>query len=43
MRKHAAWYTMGYKGASKLRGAINNVETYEDLEAMFSAFLTSFG
>ena len=42
MRKHAAWYTMGYKGASKLRGAINNVESYEQLANMFEEFLTSY-
>ena len=39
MRKHAAWYTAGYKGASRLRGAINNVESYEDLERLFEEFL----
>lgn len=35
MRKHAAWYTGGYKNSAKLRGKINEVETYEDLEALF--------
>lgn len=35
MRKHAAWYTSGYKNSAKLRGKINEVETYEDLEALF--------
>ncbi len=42
MRKHAAWYTAGYKGASKLRGMINDVESYEELEALFHNFLTNF-
>ena len=42
MRKHAAWYTAGYKGASKLRGMINNVETYEDLEKLFMTYLNQF-
>ena len=42
MRKHAAWYTAGYKGASKLRGRINDVETYEDLEQLFSQFLSQY-
>ena len=27
MRKHVAWYATGFKGASKLRGAVNEVET----------------
>ena len=35
MRKHAGWYTAGYKGSSRLRGAINEVETYEQLEELF--------
>lgn len=43
MRKHAAWYTAGYKGASKLRGAINNVESYEDLERLFEEFMKQYG
>ena len=35
IRKHAAWYTSGYKNSAKLRGKINEVETYEELEALF--------
>ena len=35
IRKHAAWYTAGYKNSSKLRGRINEVENYEQLEALF--------
>ena len=31
IRKHAAWYTAGYKNSSKLRVAINAVENLEDL------------
>lgn len=31
MRKHAAWYTTGFKGASKLRGRLNEAESYESL------------
>ncbi len=34
MRKHAAWYTTGYKNASKLRGRLCSVETYEELHAL---------
>lgn len=32
MRKHAAWYTVGFKGASKLRGKLNEAESYDSLE-----------
>ena len=34
MRKHISWYTAGYPGSAKLRGAINMVETYEELERL---------
>ena len=40
MRKHAAWYTGGYPNSSKLRGRINEVENYEQLEALFQEVLT---
>jgi nifR3 family TIM-barrel protein len=36
MRKHVAWYTQGIKNSSKLRAAINQVETYEELEKLLS-------
>ncbi len=39
IRKHAAWYTAGYKNSAKLRGRINEVETYEDLESLLKEFL----
>lgn len=35
IRKHAAWYTAGYKNSAKLRGKINEVENYEQLEELF--------
>ncbi len=35
IRKHAAWYTSGYKNSSRLRGKINEVENYEQLENLF--------
>jgi len=35
IRKHAAWYTAGYRNSTKLRGRINEVENYEQLEALF--------
>lgn len=34
MRKHVAWYTKGMAGSAKLRAEINNVESYEELEAL---------
>lgn len=34
MRKHVSWYTAGYPNSAKLRGAINGVDTYEELEAL---------
>ncbi len=34
MRKHASWYTAGYPGSAKLRGRINEVETYAQLEEL---------
>lgn len=38
MRKHAAWYTGGYKHASRLRSRLNEVETYEQLEELLETF-----
>ena len=38
MRKHAAWYTGGYKYASRLRSLLNEVETYEQLEELLETF-----
>ena len=35
IRKHGAWYTAGYPNSAKLRVKINEVETYEQLEALF--------
>ncbi len=40
IRKHAAWYTAGYRDSSKLRGRINELETYEDMETLFQEFLS---
>ena len=34
IRKHGAWYTAGYPNSAKLRVMINEVETYEQLEAL---------
>lgn len=34
MRKHVAWYTTGLPNSAKLRGEINAVESYEELERL---------
>lgn len=39
MRKHAAWYTAGYHGASHLRRALSEVESYDQLEELMGHFL----
>ena len=36
MRKHISWYTAGYPNSAKLRGEINLVESYEELERLLS-------
>ena len=36
IRTHAAWYTAGYKNSAKLRGKINETETYEELKELLS-------
>lgn len=35
IRKHAAWYTSGYKNSARLRGRINEIETYPQLVELF--------
>lgn len=40
IRKHAAWYTAGYRNSSKLRGRINEVENFEQLQALFEEVLS---
>ncbi len=34
MRKHFAWYTAGMKHGASLRNAVNNVESYNELEEL---------
>ncbi len=34
MRKHAAWYTQGLPGSSKLRGRLSEIVNYEELERL---------
>jgi nifR3 family TIM-barrel protein len=32
MRKHVAWYTAGYPHSAKLRQAVNEIESFDELE-----------
>lgn len=34
MRKHAGWYTAGFRNASKIRSRINEVESYDELKSL---------
>jgi len=36
MRKHISWYMKGVKGAAELRGKINTVNSYHDMEKLLS-------
>ena len=38
MRKHVAWYTIGYPGSSKLRNRVNEIETLEDLRQLLDEY-----
>lgn len=40
MRRHAAWYTAGYHHSSKLRGKINEVTSYQELQELFQTLTT---
>lgn len=39
MRKHTAWYTAGCPNSAKLRSAVNEVETYAQLEELLHRFM----
>lgn len=39
MRKHVAWYTAGYPHSAKLRQAVNEIETMEDLKNLISRII----
>ena len=39
MRSHVAWYLAGFPGASRVRGRVNDIETYEDLENLLTEVL----
>ncbi len=41
MRKHAAWYTAGYRGSASFRGRMGEVCTYGELEEIFAEFLAA--
>lgn len=41
MRKHAAWYTAGLKGASKLRGSLNEIEHFAELKLLLDSKMWS--
>ena len=40
MRKHVSWYTTGLPNSAKLRGEINAIESYEELEELLEKRLT---
>lgn len=39
MRKHMAWYMKGLPGASTLRGSMNQMESYEEMERLLGEYL----
>ena len=39
MRKHSAWYTAGYHNSARLRGRLNEVSTYQELEDLFRSLV----
>ena len=41
MRKHVAWYVSGYPKSAKLRGAVNEVETMEQLKDLLERYRES--
>lgn len=43
MRKHVAWYTMGYPKSAKLRNQVNEIETYEDLVILMEKYEEMLG
>lgn len=38
MRKHVAWYTMGYPASSVLRSRVNEIETYNELVELLEKY-----
>ncbi len=41
MRKHTAWYVSGMRNASRLRGQINEIDTYARLEELLSQIVAA--
>ena len=41
MRKHVAWYTVGYPASSKLRNEVNKVDTLEQLRTLMKEYRLS--
>lgn len=39
MRKHIAWYTSGFPHSAKLRGHVNEIESFADLEEVLEAWM----
>jgi tRNA-dihydrouridine synthase B len=39
MRKHAAWYTKGFRGSAAIRQKINQLETVEEVLSLLSEYL----
>lgn len=37
MRKHVSWYTAGYPHSAKIRGQVNEMESFDDLKASIEA------
>lgn len=38
MRKHVAWYTVGYPGSAKLRNRVNEIENMENLRLLLGEY-----
>lgn len=43
MRKHVAWYTTGYPKSAKLRNAVNEIASLEELEALMMQYKSMIG
>jgi nifR3 family TIM-barrel protein len=41
MRKHVAWYTAGYPHSAKIRRAVNEIESFEELEKLLESLTSS--
>jgi nifR3 family TIM-barrel protein len=41
MRKHVAWYTAGYPHSAKIRRAVNEIESFEELENLLESLTSS--